>query len=121
MANPNIVSVTQIYGFVTGLTASTGYQTIVSNATGSNLIYKINTIMCANINGTSPADITLELVKNGTVLKIAHTISVPADATLVIISKDTSIYLNENDSIRTIASANSWIDVTCSYETISMS
>jgi hypothetical protein len=38
---------------------------------------------------------------------------------LVLISKDTSIYLEENDSIRLTASTNSALEAVCSYEEIS--
>ena len=119
MANPNIVQVGTINGVTNCVTASTSYQTIVQNSAGSGQIFKVNTILVANINGSNPADITVQLVKNGTVFNIAFTISVPADATLVVISKDTSIYLNENDYIRVLGSVNSYLDVIASYDVIS--
>ena len=50
---------------------------------------------------------------------LAKTISVPADTTLVIVSKDTTVYLEENDSIRLTASAASDLEAVCSYEEIS--
>jgi hypothetical protein len=46
--------------------------------------------------------------------EIAHTVSVPADATLDVISK--SIYLEEGDELRLTASANSDLEAVCSYE-----
>lgn len=120
MANPNIVNVANIYGKVTGLAVTTSATAIVSNASGSGKILKINSLTIANVNGTTAADITADVYKNQTTAyKIAFTVSVPADATLILISKDSSIYLEENDSIRLTASANSYLEAVCSYEEIS--
>ena len=120
MANPNIVSVSQIYGKVVGQAVSTATTAIITNSSGSGKILKINSLIIANVNGTAAADITAEVYKNQTTsYRLAFTISVPNDATLVLISKDTSIYLEENDSIRLTASSNSYLEATCSYEEIS--
>lgn len=120
MANPNIVNVTAIYGKVAGLAVTTSATAIVTNSAGSGKILKINSLTVANVNGTAAADITADLFKNQTTaFDLAFTIAVPADATLVLISKDTSIYLEENDSIRLTASANSYLEAVCSYEEIS--
>lgn len=120
MANPNIVNVTSIYGKVVGQAVTNTATAIVTNTAGSGKVLKINSLTIANINGTAAADITVDLYKNQTTAyEIAFTVSVPADATLVVISKDTSIYLEENDSIRLTASVNSYLDAVCSYEEIS--
>lgn len=120
MANPNIVNVANIYGKVVGLAVTTSASAIVTNASGSGKILKINSLIISNINGTAAADISAEVYKNQTTsYRLAYTISVPAHATLVILSKDTSIYLEENDSIRLVSSANSYLEAVCSYEDIS--
>lgn len=119
MANPNIVNVTSIYGKVVGQAITTSATAIVTNSSGSGKIYKINSLIISNINGTAAADVTVDVYKNQTTAyNLAFTISVPNDATLVLISKDTSIYLEENDSIRLTASANSYLHAVCSYEEI---
>jgi 20S proteasome alpha/beta subunit len=119
MANPNIVAVSDIRAKTAGLALTTSTQTIVTNSSGSNKIFKINSLIVANINGSSPADVTVGVLKNGTTeYRLAYTITVPSDATLVVISKDTGIYLEENDSIRCFASANSYLEAICSWEEI---
>lgn len=119
MANPNIVNVTTINGKVVGLAATTTATAIVTNTAGSNKILKINSLVISNVNGTTAADITVDVYKNQTTAyRLAYTVSVPADASLVSISKDTSIYLEENDSIRLTASVNSYLEAVCSYEEI---
>lgn len=120
MANPNIVNVSTILGHVEGLAVTTSPTAIVTNSSSSGKIFKINSLIIANVDGTNAATITAEVYKNQTTsFYLAFTISVPADATLVVISKDTSIYLEENDSIRLTASANSDLHGICSYEEIS--
>ena len=55
----------------------------------------------------------------GTAYKLAHTLSVASDSTLVVIDKTTPIYLTEDKSITVTASAANDLDVVCSYEEIS--
>jgi hypothetical protein len=120
MAAPNIVNVTTILGHTEGLAVTTSYQNLVINSASSNKVFKINSILITNIDGTNPADITVSVYKNqATYFQIASTITVPADATLVVLSKDTPLYLEENDSIAVLASAAGDLQAVCSYEEIS--
>lgn len=123
MANPNIVSVASIYGktvYDTDIAASAA--SLVSNAASSGKIYKINSLIISNIDGTNSADITITLrnAAGGTTYStLASTVAVPADATLIVVSKDTSIYLEEDMSLYVLASAAGDLSATCSYEEIS--
>jgi hypothetical protein len=119
MANPNIVGVTTITGKTAVLAVTTSALTFVSNPVSSAEIYKINTLIVSNIDGVSAADITLSLVRSGIAYKLASTISVPSDSTLILLSKDTSIYLEEGDSLQLLGSANGDLQAVCSYEVIS--
>ena len=119
MANPNIVNVSVIQGKVAGAAVTASAVALVTNAASSGKILKINALSIANIT-TSAATITVDVYKNQTTAyRLAYTIAVPAAATLVVISKDTSIYLEENDSLRVTASAVSSLEAVCSYEEIS--
>jgi hypothetical protein len=124
MANPNIVAVTAIRGENASVSlTSTSATQIVSNAAASNKVLKINTLMVANVDGTNAADITINkysaAAMGGSAFAIASTISVPADATLIVIDKTTAVYLKENESIGAIAGTASDLIVTCSWEDIS--
>lgn len=120
MANPNIVGVTNILGKTTGAAVTTTLSALVTNSSGSNQIYKINSLIVSNVDGTNNADVTVDFYDNQTnSYKLVSTVTVPADATLVVISKDTAIYLEENDSIRVQASADGDLQAVCSYEIIS--
>ena len=125
MANPNIVSVNSIFGNTTGIALTTTLTTVLlANATSSGKVFKIESIMVANVDGSSAADVTIDIhtAANGTAgtsYALAATISVPADATLSVIDKTNSFYLMENQSIIGGASANSDLEVVIAYEDIS--
>jgi hypothetical protein len=119
MSGPNIVNVSTIFGNTAVLNVSTVAANIVSNIVNSNKVFKINSLIISNIDGSVPADITASLVRNDITYALASTVTVPADATLIVISKDTSIYLEEGDAIRLSASANGDLQAICSYEDIS--
>lgn len=124
MAAPNIVNVATIIGktAVTNLT-STNATAVVSNAASSNKVFKINSLIVSNVDGSSAADITISLYSEddigGTATQIVSTVSVPADASLVVIDKSTGLYLEEDKSIGATASAANDLKVVCSYEEIS--
>jgi hypothetical protein len=50
---------------------------------------------------------------------LAKTITVPADATQIISTKETYFYLEEGDSIRAVANAASDLELVIGYEDIS--
>ena len=124
MAAPNIVNITTITGksAVVDLTG-TSATLVVENPASSGKVFKINSLIVSNVDGSSAADITVSLFSEdnigGTATEIVSTVTVPADASLVVISKDTSIYLEEDKSIGATAGAASDLKVVCSYEEIS--
>lgn len=124
MAAPNIVNVTGIYGENSSVSlTSTSATSIVSNAAASNKVLKINTLIVSNVDGTNACDITINKYSaaalGGSAFAIASTISVPADASLIVIDKTTAIYLKEDESIGATAGTASDLIVTCSWEEIS--
>ena len=125
MANPNIVSVNSIFGNTTGIALTTTLTTVLlANGTSSGKVFKIESIMVANVDGTNAADVSIDIhtAANGTAgtsFALAATISVPADATLNLVDKNSTFYLMENQSIIGGASANSDLEVVIAYEDIS--
>jgi hypothetical protein len=121
---PNIVNVSTITGktAVVDLT-TTNATAVVSNAASSGKVFKINSLYVSNVDGTDPADITVSFYSEddigGTATEICKTISVPADATVVVIDKNSSIYLEEDKSLGATASVVNSLKVVCSYEEIS--
>jgi hypothetical protein len=124
MANPNIFNITSIIGntssFLISSTANPFATALINNPASSGKIFKINSIVVANVDGTSAADITINLFSQddlgGTGTALASTVSVPADATLIVTDKSTTFYLLEDKSIGATASAANDLVVTCSWE-----
>ena len=127
MANPNIVNVTSIYGGNSSWNLSnTLTATLLTVA--SDVIVKINSILCANVDGTNDAQLNLYIAGVGTTVTgvtgtslataiyLAKTVNVPADDILVVIDKP--IYLMEGDILKGGASAASALDLFVSYEVI---
>jgi hypothetical protein len=116
MANPNIVSVSSIYGKTHQVALGTTTTTALLTCAADKL-YKINSIVIANIDGTNSATVTMGIVKDsGSLISFATTIAVPADATLVLVDKNWGLYLEDGDAIQGGASATSDLTCTISYE-----
>ena len=127
MANPNIVSVTSIYGGNSSWNlSSTATTTLLTVA--ADVIVKVNSILVANVDGTNAATFDLFISGVGTtvtgvtgttlatVIYLAKTVNVPADDIMVVVDKP--IYLMENDILKGGASAASDLDLFMSYEVI---
>lgn len=123
MAAPNLISPTAIYGKTATVNLTTTSATsIVSNSASSNKVLKINSLYVSNVDGSAAADITISLYSaaslGGTATEICSTVSVPADATLNVITKEAYIYIEEDRSLGAIASAANDLKIVCSYEEI---
>jgi len=131
MANPNIVSVTTIYGTTTHyMPTGTSAVVLLPNAASSGKVYKINDIIACNIDGTNAVNASVSIYTNGAVAQgsapsggtdypIASTVSVPANGVVNIIEKVSALYLQEANSIAIKSSAGSKLVFTVSYEDIS--
>ena len=124
MAAPNIVNVATITGkTVYASPTDTSALVVVNNPASSGKVFKINSLYVANIDGTNSCDVTINLYSQddlgGTAYAICKTVSLPADATLVVIDKESTIYLEEDKSIGVIAGTGNDLDVIASYEEIS--
>jgi hypothetical protein len=116
MTIANLANVATINGFCVNGAVTTSNQDIVDVA--AEYVYKINSIIIANIDGTNAATVTVSIsTDNGSsYFAIASTVSVPADATLVVIDKNSALYLDETDLLRVVGSANSDLTYTVSGE-----
>ena len=117
MANPNLVNVTSILGKTNGVQLDTTTTTDIISCASDKLV-KVNSIIVANIDGTNAADVTVYFYDNNLSHRtaIADAVTVPAKSTLVVIGKDSPIYLEESDQIEAGASANGDLHLTISYE-----
>tara|TARA_B100000427_G_scaffold253905_1_gene217386 strand:+ start:2095 stop:2460 length:366 start_codon:yes stop_codon:yes gene_type:complete len=116
MAAPNLVSVSSIYGKTKGAALGTSSADILTCA--SDKVYKVNSIIVSNIDGSNAADTTVIYNDSSASANfhLAKTVTVPAKSTLVVMGKDSPIYLEEGDKIAGLASAASDLEIIISWE-----
>jgi hypothetical protein len=117
MAAPNLLTTTTVTGKTAVANLTVTATAIVTNTSSSGKLLKVIAMYISNINGTSSASATIDFYRSSAAYEIASTVSVPANSTLDLISKN--IYLEEGDSLRVTASANSYLRAVCSYEEVS--
>ena len=127
MAAPNIVGVTTIRGKSNVANLTTTSSSVIVNDVNSGKVFKINTIMISNVDGTNAGNVSVELFKFGAqnvatgtgnaVYSLANSVTVPAKSSLDVMSK--SLYLEEGDQLKAKADANNRLHLITSFEEIS--
>lgn len=123
MAAPNLRSPTTINGKTAVVAlSSTSETSLLSNASSSGKALRVTSLFVSNVDGTNNAAITVKYynaASGGTGYALANTLTVPADSTVVILTREQSVWLEENRSLRVTASAANDLNVVCSYEEVS--
>lgn len=124
MANPNLNSATNVYANNAQVSLTTTNATqLVSNAASSGKVFLIDSIIVANVDGANACDVTVtrfqSATNTGTAFPIAFTVTVPADASLIVVGKDNPISLTENESIYVTASAANDLVVDANWKELS--
>ena len=116
MATPNIVDVATINGFTVAGQLTTNTADVID--VPAEYTYKINTIIIANWHGSVTREVNAWIsTDNGSNYKeIASAVSIPSDATLILIDKSSSFYLDETDILRLEAGNNDALDYIISGE-----
>jgi len=127
MAAPNIVSVTTIRGKSNVANLTTTSSSVIVNPANSGQVFKINTIIVSNVDGTNAGNVSVELFKFGSqnvstgtgnaTYALANVMTVPAKSSLDILGK--SLYLEEGDQLKAKADANIRLHLITSFEEIS--
>lgn len=124
MANPNLNTASTVRGDNSWVRLDTTAETLlVSNAASSNELFLIDSILVSNVDGVNACDITISVyaaaANTGTATKVAHTVTVPADAVLMVVLKDTALKLKEAQSLYAAASAGGDLHVIVNYTRLS--
>ena len=118
MATPDLVNVATINGILGAGAVTTSNQDIID--VPADKLYKVNGLYVSNVDGTNDATVSVSVsVDNGSnFYHLAKTVTVPADSTVQIITKDSSIYLDETDLLRIVGSANNMLEYVYSLESL---
>jgi hypothetical protein len=119
MAAPNLKLPTLITGRTARYAVTATLAAALSNAAASGKVLKINSVYCANVDGSAAADIDLTIYDGTTDFYLAKTIVVPADATQLLVTREGYFYLEEGDSLRAKASVAGDLELVIGYEEIS--
>ena len=124
MAIKNLTATTTTYGRTAYVAlSSTNATAIVSNPAASSKCFRVTTLIASNVDGVNPCDITVSYYTQddigGTAYRVVSTTTIAPDSSLIVIDRDTIIYLEEDRSIGATASAADDIEILCSYEEIS--
>lgn len=117
MAAPNLLSVSTITGKTAYTALSTATSNVIVNSTGSGTVVKLNNIILSNRTANNVASSIL-VNRSATEHFLAGNVVIPANSSLVILAKDTTIYLEEGDTLQANVTANSAVTITASYELV---
>ena len=122
MANPNIINVTSIYGVTNYLVPSTTSITTWTALTPAvGTVNKIDNIVAANVTAgaaTVTVAINSAAAGAGTTYRLVYQVTVPINASIIVVDKSTSFYLGETQSVTVTVGTASAIELTASYEAI---
>ena len=107
MANPNLFATSALYGKTAGMAVTTSTTAIVTNSASSGKVYKVNSLIIANVDGTNSAtcEVDVSTDNQSSNYALVYNLVVPPGATIAILT--TPLYLDETDSIRVSANNNS--------------
>ena len=134
MANPNIVNVSSIYGNTAYVIPSTtsattswtynGTTALTGMTPAASTVNRITSIVVTNTTA-SAATATVAVGNNATfgsatvITYLAYQISVPANTTLIVTDKTTSLYITENQSLAVTSGTASALTYAATFEQIS--
>jgi hypothetical protein len=133
MANPNIAALTTIKGntayVIPSSTSATtswtfdGTTSLTGLTPAAGTVNKITGLIVSNTTASAAAA-TIGVGNNSTfgsatvIGYIAYQISVPANASLIIVDKTTDLYITENQSVGVTSGTASALTYTCVFEAI---
>lgn len=118
MAAPNLVNVTSIIGKTKAEWVAGTLTEILANPADSSKSYRINVLYITNLSAQD-ATVNVDIYRSSVSYRLASAVPVPVGNSLIVIAKDTSIYLEEADSIRVSANQAGILQYVISYEIMS--
>jgi hypothetical protein len=119
MTAPNLYNITAVTGKTLTFQVTTTRATMVTNPENSGLSLRINVLFVTNVSSTnSNGTFTVDFYRNSSSTKIANKNIVEPGNTVVVITKDTSIYLEEGDSMGIIGTTNNTMHALLTYEIV---
>lgn len=120
MTAPNITELTSLVGVTTYLVnVGTASTTILSNPANSDKLVRVISLSASNkttgIVNVSASYVT-SAVGTATSVAIVRNVSLPTGTTLIVVGRDTPLYLEEDRSLIVSSSVATGVDFVSSYE-----
>lgn len=119
MSAPNLLTSTTVTGKTAYSLLTTATANVITNASSSNTVVKLENVILSNYT-SSTASANVVVNRGATVYYVGGNVSIPANSTLVLLAKDTSLYLEEGDVLQANVSANTSISMSAGYELIAI-
>ena len=101
MANPNILTSSQITGNIERGALTTGLADMLSNGVGTGIVYKVVSILLSNSHGAATANASIQISEddNGNVTTLCKSLNIPYTAAVILIDKNSPLYIMEDMKI----------------------
>jgi hypothetical protein len=117
MTAPNTLNVSNVTLKTAFATLTTATANVITNSASSNTAVKLNNLVLTNYSA-SPVTANVVVNRSATTYYLAGSLAIPANSTLVLLGKDTALYLEEGDVVQANSSANTAVSFAGSYEII---
>jgi hypothetical protein len=117
MSAPNIANVAAMIGHTKGQAVTDTLADLLENSAASGKVLKVDTLVVSNVDGANNADVTVTFVDatGPTTYTLAFVVTVPDKAALIVIDKNTSVYLEEGDKLQVQASDDNDLEVVVTW------
>ena len=124
MAAPNLLALTTVTpSSINVAPAVTTVIQLITNAAASASVCRVHSLYVANISTTTAYNVTINYYSQaalaGTAYAICSTVSIAPNAGLVVINRDSNIYMLENTSLGIICSTANVLVATCTWDVCS--
>jgi hypothetical protein len=118
MPAPNLRAPKSIKGDTVTVLAQAAPTVVIENPAGSNKIFKVNSIFCANVSTSALPNISVSVYDGANDNPILSSVLLPIETTLVACTKESYFYIKESHSLRIQSSAADVVAVTVGFEEI---
>lgn len=122
MTAPNLVFATSVVGKTEPAAVTTNLTALLTNPAASNKMLKVSALTAINKSANNAAiSVILTKIASGggaTQATLAHAIVAPVNSNLMLVTRNSPVYLEEGMTLAVSASVNDALEVICSYEEV---
>ena len=120
MTAPNMINTATVTGKTATANLSTSASNIIVNSSSSSTLVKLNHLILSNYgNATVTGSLFYYRYSTSLGYYLVSNLSVPNNSVLVVLGKDTPIYMEEGDVLQAFSNTANSMAVISSYEIIS--